>query len=38
MNIINFQKNKMLPLKKNKLKLYQDGPACYICGKKIDKK
>ena len=32
-NIINFQKKKMLPLTKGKLKSNQDAKVCYICRK-----
>ena len=30
-NVINFEKKKMSPLTKIKLKLHQDATACYIC-------
>ena len=33
-NIINFEKKKVLPLAKEKLKLHQDARNCYICGGK----
>ena len=37
-NIINFEKKKVLPLAKEKLKLHQDARNCYICGgKKLQK-
>ena len=32
-NIINSEKRKMLPLKKEELKSHQDAKVCYICGK-----
>ena len=34
-NIIVFEKKKMLPLTKEKLKLHQDTKVCHICGKRI---
>ena len=34
-NIIDFEKKKMLPLTKEKLKSHQDAKVCYICGKRI---
>ena len=34
-NIIDFEKKKMLPLTKEKLKLHQDTKVCHICGKRI---
>ena len=37
-NIIDFEKKKMLPLRKEELKSYQDAKVCYICGKTILKK
>ena len=37
-NIIDFQKKKMLPLTKEKLKSHQDAKLCYICEKRILKK
>ena len=37
-NVIKFEKNKMLPLTKNKLKLHQDATECYICRKRFLKK
>ena len=35
-NVINFEKNKMLPLTKKELKLHQDATEFYICGKRIN--
>ena len=32
-NVINFVKKKMLPLRKRNLNLHQDVIECYICGK-----
>ena len=32
---LNFEKNKMLPLKREELKLHQGVTNCYICGKGI---
>ena len=37
-NIIDFQKKKMLPLTKQKIKAYQDGKIFYIFGKRILKR
>ena len=37
-NVIDFEKKKVLPLTKEELKSYQDGKACYICGKRFLKK
>ena len=37
-NIIDFEKEKMLPLTKEELKSHQDGTVCYICGKRFLKK
>ena len=37
-NITDFEKEKMLPLTKEKLKSLQDAKVCYICGKRILKK
>ena len=38
-NVINFEKKKVLPLtKKKELKLHQDAIECYICGKRFLKK
>ena len=37
-NIVDFEKNKMLPLTKKELKSYQDAKVCYIWGKTILKK
>ena len=38
-NVINFEKEKVLPLtKKKELKLHQDVVACYICRKRFSKK
>ena len=37
-NILNVEKEKMLPLTKEQLKLDQDTTNCYICGKTILKK
>ena len=37
-NMIDFEKNKMLPLTKEELKPHQDAKICYICGKRILKK
>ena len=37
-NIIDFKKNKLLPLSKEESKSHQDAKVCYICGKKIFKK
>ena len=37
-NVIKFEKNKMLPLTKNELKLHQDATECYICRKRFLKK
>ena len=34
-NILDFQKEKMLPLTKEELKLHQDATKCYICRKRI---
>ena len=34
MKKFDFEKKKMLPLKKEELKLHQDAKVCYICGKK----
>ena len=33
-NIIGFEKKKMLPLTKEKLKSHQDAKVCYICRKR----
>ena len=33
-NIIDFKKNKLLPLSKEESKSHQDAKVCYICGKK----
>ena len=32
--IVDFEKKKMLPLTKEKLKSHQDAKLCYICGKR----
>ena len=32
---LNFEKKKMLPSTKRKLKLHQDATECYICGKRF---
>ena len=37
-NIIDFEKKKMLPLTKEELKSHQDAKVCYICRKRILKK
>ena len=37
-NVINFEKNKKLPLTKKELKLHQDATECYICGKRFLKR
>ena len=37
-NIIDFEKKKMLPLTKEKLKSHQDTKVCHICGEKNLKK
>ena len=37
-NITDFEKKKILPLKKEELKSYQEAKASYICRKKILKK
>ena len=37
-SIIDFEKKKMLPLRKEELKSHQDAKECYICGKRILKK
>ena len=37
-NIIDFEKKKMLPLTKNKLKPHRDAKVCHICGKIFTKK
>ena len=37
-NITDFEKKKMLPLRKEKLNSHQDAKVCYICGKIILKK
>ena len=37
-NIIDFEKQKMLPLTKEELKSYQDAKVCYICGKRFLRK
>ena len=37
-NVINFEKEKVLPLTKKELKLHQDVVACYICRKRFSKK
>ena len=37
-NIIDFEKKKMLPLRKEELKSHQDAKVCYVCGKIILKK
>ena len=37
-NVINFEKNKMLPLTEEKLKLHQDSIVCYICRKQFTQK
>ena len=34
-NILNFEKKKMLPLTKEELKLHQVTTTCYICGEKF---
>ena len=34
-NIIDFEKKKVLPLTKEKVKSHQDAKVCYICGKGI---
>ena len=36
-NIIDFEKKKMLPLKKEKLKSHQDATVCYVSGKRFSK-
>ena len=38
MNVINFEKRKMLLLTKEELKSHQDAKACHICRKRILKK
>ena len=35
---IDFEKKKILPLRKEELKSHQDAKACYICGKSFLKK
>ena len=37
-NVINFEKKKMLPLTKKELNFHQDVTQCYICGKIFSKK
>ena len=37
-NITYFEKKKMSPLTKQKLKSHQDAKVCYICGEKISLK
>ena len=37
-NVINFEKIKMLPLTKKELKLHQDLTEYYICRKRLSKK
>ena len=37
-NVFKFEKNKMLPLTKEELKLHQNATNCYICRKKNLKK
>ena len=41
LNVINFERKKMLPLTQNELNLHQGATTCYICGKlfleKIDR-
>ena len=37
-NIIDFEKKKMLPLKKEELRSHKNARNCYICGKRILKK
>ena len=32
-NVINFERKKILPLTQNNLSLHQDALTCYICGK-----
>ena len=34
-NMIDFEKNKMLPSTKEELKSHQDAKVCYICGKRF---
>ena len=34
-NMIDFEKNKMLPSTKKELKSHQDAKVCYICGKRF---
>ena len=34
-NVINFEKKKILPLRKKQLKLHHNATSCYICGKKF---
>ena len=34
-SIIDFEKNKMLPLTKKELKSYEDAKLCYICEKRF---
>ena len=34
-NMIDFEKNKMLPSTKEELKSHQDTKVCYICGKRF---
>ena len=36
-NVINFEKNKTLPVTKKELKSHQNATICYICGKSFPK-